>query len=232
MSRAFESSSRPKRVLALCLLLASAALLPGCTFDTMTVELGWGSSLTTCFEAGVTRMSYTLYDSTGAVRSGNRVSCGDLAFSSLAIDDYQMDIYGYDSSGSEIYAATCTGMYFDGNDITHRCTVPPSGDPLLVEVRWDVSQTATFIPGTCSEAGVFDYDVLLRDSFGTVVSSSVETRCTDTGTLVLDFGIQPPGTYALEITGYADDGFDYWYGDCDVSPRAVGQSRCDAYDTP
>ncbi|MCA9534533.1 MAG: hypothetical protein KC593_12670 [Myxococcales bacterium] len=223
---------RPRRALGLSLLLACAALLPGCTVESMTVELGWGSALSTCFDAGVTRMDYTLYDSVGIVRSGTNVTCGDLIFSSIAIDNYELDVRGYDRFGSETYAATCTGMYFDGVDITHRCTVPPTGDPLLVEVRWDLSQTASFVAGTCAEAGVFDYDVLLRNSVGTVVSSSVETACVGSGVLVLDFGVQPPGSYSLEVTGYADDGFAYWFGNCGVSPSAFGQSRCDARDDP
>lgn len=210
------------------LLLGLAALVPGCTFETMTVELGWGTPVATCFEAGVTSMDYTLFDSSGVVRSETNLPCGDLQFSSLAIDNYELDIYGFDRFGNETYAATCTGIFFDGDEITHRCTVPPSGEPLLVEVRWDLSQTASFVPGTCSEAGVYDYDVLLRDSFG-VVSSSTEVRCTN-GTLVLDFGAQPAGNYTLEVTGFADDGMAYWFGDCLVSPSAFGQSRCDARD--
>jgi hypothetical protein len=210
--------------------MTCAALLPGCTFDTMTVELGWGSSVATCFDGGVTRMAYTLYDSVGVVRSDTNAPCGDLSFSSLAIDNYELDVYGYDRNGAEVYAATCTGMYYDGNDITHRCTVPPSGDPLLVQVNWDLSEFSNFRSGTCAEAGVYDYDVLLSDSVGNVISSTVETRCVGNSTLVLDFGVQPPGNYSLEVKGYADDGFAYWLGTCSVSPSAFGQSVCNAFD--
>lgn len=210
------------------LLVALAALVPGCTFETMTVQLSWGTANTTCFEAGVTSMDYSLVDSSGVIRTGTNVGCGDLQFSSLAIDNYELDIWGYDALGNEIYAATCTGMFFNGEDITHLCTVPPSGDPLQVAVQWDLSETASFVPGTCSEAGVFDYDVVLRDG-ATVVSSSVEVRCTN-GNLVLDFGSRPSGNYSLEITGYADDGNAYWFGDCTVSPRPSGQSVCNAFD--
>jgi len=210
------------------LLVGLAALVPGCTFETMTIELGWGTPRTTCFEAGVTSMDYTLVDSVGVVQTGTNVGCGDLQFSSLANDTYELDIFGYDRFGNEAYAATCTGIFFNGRDIVHSCTVPPSGDPLLVEVRWDLSQTASFLPGTCSEAGVFDYDIALYDGV-TEVSSSIEVRCTN-GTLVLDFGAQPAGNYTLEVTGYADDGLAYWFGDCLVSPSAFGQSLCDARD--
>jgi hypothetical protein len=226
MTRIRTVASRLTRV---SLLLGIAALVPGCTFETMTVELGWGTSLTTCFEAGVTSMDYTLVDSSGVVRSETNLPCGDLQFSSLAIDNYELDIYGFDRFGNETYAATCTGIFFDGEEITHRCTVPPSGDPLLVEVRWDLSELPDdFLAGTCAQAGVRDYDVTLYDG-ATVVSSSVEVLCTN-GTLVLDFGAQPAGNYSLEVTGYADDGNAYWFGDCLVSPSAFGQSRCDARD--
>lgn len=229
MSRISSLFPRSRRLGGLASVLACAALLPGCTIESMTVQLGWGSSLSTCFDAGVTRMDYTLYDSAGVVRRGTNVSCGDLVFSSIAIDNYELDVTGYDITGSPVYAATCTGMFFDGNDITHRCTVPPSGDPLFVAVDWDLSQSPSFVPGTCSEAGVFDYDVLLRNAAGSVISSSVENRCLN-GELVLDFGIQPPGTYSFEITGYADDGIAYWFGNCSVTPSAFGESVCNAFD--
>lgn len=211
------------------LLVAFAALLPGCTVETMTVQLGWGTANTTCFEAGVTSMDYVLVDSNGAtVQTGSNLNCGDLQFSSLLIDDYELDIYGFNAAGNETYAATCTGVFFEGQSVTHLCTVPPSGDPLLVAVQWDLSETTSFVPGTCTEAGVFDYDVLLRDG-ATVVSSSVEVRCTN-GNLVLDFGSQPSGSYSLEVTGYADDGNAYWFGNCTVSPSPSGQSVCNAVD--
>ena len=230
MALVCPQTPRPRSALGFSALLAVVAALSGCTFETtsMTVQLDWGSSQSTCYAAGVASMSYTLYDSVGAVSSRNNVPCGDLSFSSLTIDNYDIDVYGYNSSGAEVYAATCTGMYFDGNDITHRCTVPASGDPLRVQLNWDLARGPDFVLGTCAQAGVDDYDVLLSDASGNVISSSVNNPCVGSSTLVLDFGTQPPGTYTLEIDGY-EGNVAYWFGSCSVTPSAFGQRSCDVY---
>ena len=215
---------------SLGLLLGLVLLVPGCSFAEMTVELAWGSSFQTCASAGVVSIDYDLYDSTGLVTRGRNVSCGDLVFSSIAQDNYSLEVYGYDRNGNETYAATCAGIYFEGSDITHRCTVPASGDPLQVSVTWDLDQTSGFVGGSCAAAGVVDYDYLLRDASG-VVASEVEVLCSGSGNLQLDFGIVPTGNYVLEMTGYADDGIAYWFGDCSVFPGA-SVARCNVRDDP
>ena len=212
-------------------LIGLVAFVPGCTSGSMTVQLDWGTSSTTCSQAGVTRMDYTLYDSFGVVSSGTNVSCGDLSFGGLAVDDYELDVYGYDGFGNELYAATCTGLFYDGVSITHRCTVPASGDPLVVDIDWDLSQTSSFVAGTCSEAGVADYDYELFDSVGNLVASDYEVACT-AGALTIDFGTLPFGNYELEVTGFADDAVAYWYADCAVSPSATTTWVCQARDDP
>jgi hypothetical protein len=211
------------------LLLGLAALVPGCTFETMTIELGWGTPLTTCFEAGVTSMDYTLVDSTGVVRSETNLPCGDLQFSSLAIDNYELDIYGFDRFGNETYAATCTGIFFNGDDITHRCTVPPSGDPLLVEVRWDLSQLPNdFLPRHMRPGGgprLRRHPLRWIDGHLFDRRGALHQRHPGAGLRCPAGGQLHPRGHRLRRRRNA-----YWFGDCLVSPSAFGQSRCDARD--
>src|SRR5690606_34902093 len=111
------------------------------------------------------------------------------------------------------------------------CNVRDDSEPLVVDVEWDLTETASYVGGTCTEAGVDDYDYELFDANGNVVASDFEVTCL-AGALRLDFGTLPAGDYLLEGTGYENDGIAYWFADCDVSPDSSMTWLCQAYDDP
>ena len=223
------------RRLTTLLALAAMMLVQGCVVtDELFIELSFGTATTGCLGGGVSSIDYDLFDVRGnLIESRTNVACRDLSFGNLLSDTYELDVYGYDNTGFEVYAGTCVDLFYNGiDDATYRCTIPFSGDPLRVDVDWDLDQTSGFVGGNCASAGVVDYDYTLTDGSGNVLFNETQIACTGTGALTIDLGIQPTGTYGLEITGYDTNANDFWYAFCSVSPLASGNSFCQVRDDP
>lgn len=216
------------------LVVCSLVTTPGCKRPgpepVMTVGLVFGDAPLACLEAGITLVDYTLFGAEGVVRREEGVPCADLLFSYIADDDYQLEVHGFDEEGVERFTGRCEGLVFEGEDVLHSCLVETAVAPLSVEVRWDTTQSAQFIPDTCWVAGVVRYNLVLRDAEEVVVDARAGVPCDGPDTVVIDYGSLPLGDYQLEVVGYSDDEVANWEADCAVAPGGGGTYVCDARD--
>jgi hypothetical protein len=217
-------------LVAVCALLAT----PGCKGPEpepiMTVELAFGDTELACAEAGITLVDFVLLGAEGVVRREEAVPCGELEFSFIEDDDYQMEVVGYSEDGVVRFEGSCEGLAFASEDVLHRCVVEVAVGPLAAEIRWDTSQTDQFVPATCWIAGVVRYNLVLRDAADEVVFAQAGVSCDGPDAVVVDFGSVPLGMYELEVVGYSDDEAANWEGTCPLQTGTVGVQICDARD--
>lgn len=226
-------SSRARRALAVLLGMAGGLVaMPGCQSPepVMTVQFAFGDDELGCVEAGVTVVDYTLFATDGVLLARQGVPCAELPFTYLENDTYELEVHGFDGEGDERFVGRCGGLVFSGDDVVHPCVVDTAVAPLEVEVRWDTTQSAEFLPGTCWTAGVVRYNVVLRDEDDAVVDARAGVLCEGPDTVLLDFGTLQLGTYQLEVTGFSDDDVENWQGLCEVMAGASGMIVCDALD--